>query len=219
MGDTKRAHLPKIIKPCVYILRTDKPNVFKVGRTIDRGTRTRAARTWNPDLVTFDIIETETPDQANACESYLHNKLQSKRYAGEFFCVEQPEIEHLIHEVRDYLLTDFLPKKLEVENLAKQPTSDQMLTPGRTALDVYHELLKVREQYYEMQNKKEHLENRLRLLIGTASGLAGVATWKMEEWALFNRTKFQIDHPELYEFYCEKSYVRKLKLLKFKSKQ
>src|SRR5579872_6075376 len=97
--------------PCVYIFRTDKPNVFKIGRTIDQQTRIKAARTWNPDLTPFDVIKTETPDEATACENYLHNKLQSKRYAGEFFTVEQSELERLIRDVHDYLLADFLPKK------------------------------------------------------------------------------------------------------------
>jgi hypothetical protein len=93
----------------VYIFRSGRENLFKIGKTIDVKRRGKQLATGNPHPLTeFACIET---DYASECEKYLHQRLRTKRSrrsgAREFFEIDPSELEQLLRDaeghVRDHV--------------------------------------------------------------------------------------------------------------------
>jgi T5orf172 domain len=176
----------------VYILRSGDEDLFKIGRTGgDVESRRKHLSTGNPQALTvFDSIET---DDVGACEAYLHGSLQSKRRAGEareFFAVPTAELEALIRAVRQYLAED-LPKQKKAKRLARAECDGQILRPGDDEWETYRRLLQVRETEHGVGLERVRLENDLKLVIGSAASLDGIATWKAHLVRKFDEASFK----------------------------
>jgi hypothetical protein len=89
---------------CVYIFRHGKENKFKIGRTKKSAKiRLKELQTGNPDLTTFDVIETE---HGTAIEKYVHRRLSTKKIingsaSDEFYAVSVAELQPIIVEAYD----------------------------------------------------------------------------------------------------------------------
>ena len=93
---------------------------------------------------------------------------------------------------------------------------DEVLRPATVAeRGLYEKLLKVRQEHKEAAEKKNELENRLRQCIGESLGIAAIATWKPTlPRKTFDKKKFSIDHPKLYNKYVnEKPGNRMLRIM------
>jgi len=164
----------------VYFFRSGNENLFKIGKTArdDVEDRIRDLSTGNPHpLTVFDAIETEDEDE---CEKYLHKILRSKRSresaAQEFFEVAPDVLKSVIQDAREFL-SEFLATKRAAERLADEKSEDRMVAPGDEDRTIYRRLLEVREQQDRCEYERKHLENKLKLSIGTAAGLEGIASW------------------------------------------
>jgi hypothetical protein len=198
----------------VYVLRSGSENLFKIGKTSDEvEDRRRTLSTGNPHRLTvFDVIETE---DKNECEKYLHQMLRSKKYregsAEEFFELTPEALKLIIDQAREFL-PDFLSTRQSAELLADERSDDPMVTPDEEHLAVYKRLLEVREQQDRCEYERRHLENKLKLAIGTAAGLEGIASWKTRVIRRFDEAAFKEAESELYQAYVRTSYERKLDL-------
>jgi hypothetical protein len=107
--------------PAVYVLRSGKDDLFKIGRAKDVEARRKHLSTGNPQPLTiFDVIETE---YARDCETYLHRCLRSKRSrrsdAQEFYEVDPAYLgREILRGARDFVA--FLPTRGVAERLAKE---------------------------------------------------------------------------------------------------
>lgn len=199
---------------CVYILRSGDENLFKIGRTTgDLDARIKQLSTGNPHPLTpFDVIETE---HDALCETYLHHNLRSKRSlrsdAREFFSVEPAELESAIREGREFL-AEFVPKQEEAHNLAREHSDGRVVTPDQGHWQTYHRLVKVREAQDALELERRRLETDLKLAIGTASELDGLATWKTHMSPRFDEAEFRAAEPALYAAFLREKPIRTFRL-------
>ncbi len=198
----------------VYIFRSGNEDIFKIGHTRNQPIkRLKQLSTGNPyPFSVFDTIEAEAK-QHTFCETFLHKKLRSKKFiAGdgcEFYAVSRTEIEAAIRDARKFFLEEFLPKQKEVARLAKQKSDGRIMIPGDIEKGIHRRLLEIREEQDRLELERTTLENDLKLALGSASELQGVATWKTISREDFNRAKFKIEQPKMYRTY--------LRLLQFRS--
>jgi hypothetical protein len=193
----------------VYVLRSGNEDLFKIGRTRDLDSRLENLATGNPHrLSVFAVIET---DDAAFCEAYLHRKLRSKRVAREFFATTTIELEAAIREARAFLV-EFVATRQETERLAQEESNGRLLTPGPVEWSIYRDLLETREKEDRYKYRRELLENKLKLAIGGADGLEGLATWKTESRELFDQASFKRDQPDVFLSYVRIARPRILRL-------
>ena len=199
----------------VYFFRSGNENLFKIGKTArdDVEDRIRDLSTGNPHpLTVFDAIETEDEDE---CEKYLHKILRSKRSresaAQEFFEVAPDVLKSVIQDAREFL-SEFLATKRAAERLADEKSEDRMVAPRDEDRTIYRRLLEVREQQDRCEYERKHLENKLKLAIGTAAGLAGIASWKTLAKRRFDEAAFKEEEPEFYQAYVRTSHERRFDL-------
>lgn len=198
-----------------YVLRHGDENLFKVGMTkgeIDA--RMKSLVTGNPHALTeYARIETDHPAKV---EGYLQGLLRTKRSrrseATEFYEVEPTDLDAAIQDARDFAEHD-IPQEAEVERLAAERCTDQLVTPCDDDWSTYEQLLAARERHDAATHAKNRLEWRLKLTIGTASALDGIATWKTMTRQGLDTEAFKHAHPELYDQYQRETYFRRFDLL------
>jgi hypothetical protein len=192
----------------VYILRNGNENLFKIGKSDNVEDRMRSLATGNPRLSVFDTIETEDDDE---WEGYLHKRLRSKRSRGssaqEFFEITPDALNVILTEAREFL-PKFLETREAAEILREEKSIDRIVTPSSEDAAIYERLLQAREQEDRWHYERLHLENRLKLAIGTAAGLEGMISWKTRTKQKFDQTSFRTAHPTLYEQYSVTIYER-----------
>jgi hypothetical protein len=199
----------------VYILRSGSEDLFKIGRTRgDLEARIKQLSTGNPyPLTVFDVIET---DDDAPCETYLHGSLRSRRCtesgAREFFSLTTTELEEAIRDARRYLEED-LPKQKEADRLAEEESDGRILRPGDEEWETYRGLLQACQDEHHICTHRARLENELKLTIGKADGLDGVATWKSHLVTRFDATAFKRAEPDLYQTFLRESRARQFHLL------
>jgi len=90
------------------------------------------------------------------------------------------------------------------KSLAKlfEQKSKDFIEPQESHLALASELKHVRAEYAELEQRKKHIENQLKESIGSAYGIAGVATWSQSKpRTRFDRSTFEQQHPELAKQY------------------
>ncbi len=201
----------------VYVLKSGDRDAYKIGKTRSRVLdRKKALGTGNPDRMSvFDSIETQLADLAT-CESFLHGTLASKRITEsdgtEWFRLTVPEIEEAIEAARHYLATD-IPRQAEADRLAKIESDHVILQPGDEEWKTYQRMLELLEQECLIGIELERLKPNLKLLLGKASRLDGIATWKTYGKMELDQKALEAEEPELYAFYRRPRRVRPFKLL------
>jgi len=196
----------------VYAFRSGASNRFKIGHTgQELEARRRELLTGSPDeLTTFDFIETDI-DESRLGESFLHSRLGSKlRIEGgrEWFDLDPDETLGAFRDARDYLAT-YVPLQTEVARLADAQSEDRQVIPGERDLELHRRLRNVREALDTLQIEKEHIENQLKLTMGTAEVLVGVATWRSVESPRLDQERLRADHPDLCAEYVIKTRSRR----------
>jgi hypothetical protein len=88
-----------------------------------------------------------------------------------------------------------------------------MLEPGTSEREKYLRLLEVRQAEDGLAIERERLEGELKLAIGSAAGLDGIATWKSHLKRELDIEALKWDHPTLCEEYERELRVRSFRLL------
>lgn len=209
----------------VYAFRHGQGNHFKIGRTANVQKRLKQLQTGSPQpLTVFDVIDATIPD-SKECEEFLHRQLAHKCLIGENFELTPAEVRAAMDEARKFL--DELPQRraeqARLQQLSSMESSDEMLPATAELLDQRRRLLEIRTakaqrmaEVAELGLEEAHLENAIKLAIGQAMGIEGVALWQsMEGRRRFNPERLKADDPELYETYV--AYVPKFESAKFKA--
>jgi hypothetical protein len=198
----------------VYILKSGDENLFKIGKAVDVERRAKQLATGNPQpLAEFARIESEHPAE---CEKYLHHRLRTKRSrrsgAREFFEVEPAELEDLIRDV-DVRVEEHVAALRGAKRLAKQAHSDQMLDPTDSDQTKHRRLLEVREALEALVFERDRLEADLKVAIGNAAGLDGIATWRSYTKHELNNAALKAEEPEVYRRYLREVRTRRFDVL------
>jgi len=194
----------------VYILRNGDEDLFKVGWAMSLEERLRDHHTSNPRLAPFRVIEAESKAAATACEAYLKGILQSKRYPGseEFFAMPAVEVEGAVEDARRYLAVD-VPSQREAERLAGEESDGRVLVPGDAEWEAWRQLLSAREAWCRADADKTRLESKLKLVMGTAAELKGVATWRTHATTRLEEAALKAAEPEVWRTFRRESRVRR----------
>jgi hypothetical protein len=159
------------------------------------------------------VIETE---YASKCETFLHNRLQARRCrqsgANEFFEIDPGTLAVEIQAARDYTNND-LPLLAQALVLADQGCEDRLVEPTDSDMSTYQRLLEVRAAHESLTHEKERLEALLKIAIGTASGMSGVATWKTVEGHRLDTDRLAQERPDIYHDFSRETRIRTLRLL------
>jgi hypothetical protein len=164
----------------VYVLRNGTEDLFRIGKTtgpLDRAIEKLSHENSFP-FTEFARIETE--DQI-ACEAFLQ-RLRSKRVVKdaetEFFEVGPSELRQALSEAEEFV-AEFVKAKKEAEELSaiEEDSSRQAVKPSSCDLAFYHKLLRVREAQDRLKIRRQFYESKLKISIGHASSLQGLATW------------------------------------------
>ena len=189
----------------VYVLREGQSNVFKIGRT--KGTVdgvVKRLRTGNSHpLNIFAVIET---DQESACEAHFHQCLVGRRVVQgggwEFFEMEsEEEMRRVIKEFED-LVKELECVRQSVSQFSDQQCSEDIVEPTAEDRTLLNELLVIKEKQAYLKFEQERIESKLKLRIGSSSGIRGIATWKSE--LRFDEQCFKERDPEGYFQVLEK---------------
>jgi hypothetical protein len=171
------------------------------------------------------LIET---DHDVICESYLHKRLGSKQISGgssqEFFAVTPAELGPIVTDAKAYL-EECVPVLLEAERMQQEDSDGLIKIPGNAAISMHQEMLEVAEQIRRLQSmmmeqvaglqsRYDFLEAELKVTMGTAAELKGIATWKSGVRNRFDQTAFKEAEPKLYEQYKTQSRTRTFRLVK-----
>ena len=198
----------------VYIFQSGTEHKFKIGLTRgETGARKKQLSTGNPNpLIDFDVIETE---HCEACEQFLHKTLQSKKISGghaqEFFAVEPGELQRVIQQARDYIC-EYARVHPEAERLKQTRSNGELKKPGNEEISIYREIVELREHEDRARLRRELLECRLKIAIGDAAGIEGIATWKSGDRESFDQTAFKTAYPELYNSFKRSAQIRRWSL-------
>ena len=90
------------------------------------------------------------------------------------------------------------------KSLAKlfEQESKTFIEPSESHIDLAKQLKEIRRQCAELDEEKRTLENQLKEQIGTAYGIAGVATWSQSKPRnRFDRSSFESANPDLAKMY------------------
>ncbi len=145
-------------------------------------------------------------------EAYLHKRLRSKRSRGssaqEFFEITPEALKAVIQEARDFL-PSFLETREAADSLADEQSTDRIVAPSSDDAALYQRLLEVREQEDRCHYERLHLQNKLKVVIGTAAGLEGMISWKTLTKQKFDQAAFRKGQPELYQAYSTAIFERR----------
>jgi len=201
----------------VYVLRSGTENIFKIGRTTrDVDARIYQLSTGNPQPLTkYAVIET---DYDTVCEKYLHRRLCTKRINNgstqqEFFAIKPGELDPILDEASAYL-RDSLPVILDAKTIAAQDSDGSVKTPGNEEQSIYQELLVLEEQSAKLDMRRDYLESRLKVAIGTAEVLDGIAVWKTQTSTRLDGSALKQQEPETFGRYLKESKSRPFRLQK-----
>jgi hypothetical protein len=201
---------------CVYIFRHGNENKFKIGRTKKSAkVRLKELQTGNPDLTIYDVIETECD---TAIENYLQRRLATKKIingssSDEFYAVSVGELQPIIAETNEYN-REYLPMIEQAKDLGAEEPDGSIKAPGNAALAKHQELLEIEEQMARLESRAEYLVAGIKINMGTASELRGIATWQAVTSNRFNSAAFKAEHPDVYEKYLSTSISRVFRLEK-----
>jgi len=198
----------------LYILRSGSEDRFKIGRTRDDvDSRTRQLATGNPRrLMIFDVIETEYD---SLYETYLKRTLRSRRcldaHAQEWFALTPEDMRSAISDAREFL-ADFVATQEGAARLAEEEPDGGLLTPSDAEWSIYSNLLAAREDEDTSSYLRQLLENRLKLAIGKADGLDGIATWRVQAVERLDQAALKTAEPDIFRRYAKTTRLRVLRL-------
>lgn len=201
---------------CVYVFRHGKENKFKIGRT-KKSTKLRLKelQTGNPYLTFFDTIDTNFD---SAVEKYIHRRLATKKIingsaSDEFYAVSVDDLQPIIIEARDYS-SECLPTVEQAREVAAEAPDGSVKEPGNSDIAIHQELLKIEEQMALLDSRVDYLVSELKIGMGAASELRGIATWNAITSKRLDSTALKEELPDVYEKYLKTSTSRTFKLEK-----
>ncbi|WP_194838777.1 GIY-YIG nuclease family protein [Nocardia sp. XZ_19_369] len=206
----------------VYAFRLGLLAKFKIGQTSMTPEKRRPSlQTSCPEpLSLFDAIDT---DEYKALEKRIKDTWGHRRSTEggtEIYHLTETEAAQLFSECRVWLVEE-LPKQRRAEELeALEPDPAVLPSDARTLalrgqwIELSDEEARAKQEYDRVAAARARVETELKLAIGTATGIEGVATWDTGvKSRRINPDLVEAREPELYE----KSLEPKLNAETFKA--
>ena len=111
-------------------------------------------------------------------------------------------------------LRDSLPVILDAKTIAAQDSDGSVKTPGNEEQSIYQELLELEEQSAKLDMRRDYLESRLKVAIGTAEVLDGIAVWKTQTSTRLDGSALKQQEPATYCRYLKDLKSRPFRLSK-----
>jgi hypothetical protein len=207
----------------IYAFRHGDGQEFKIGRTANVEKRVKQLQTGNArSLTVFDVIET---DYAKHGEAFLHERLAHKCLIGENFALTPGEVKDAMGQARSFL--EQLPRRLELQNRVEElgtvesgnemlPATPELVEQRRRLLQIRAEKAQRMADLEDLAREEERLEDSIKLAIGSARGIDGIATWRSRDGRRrFDSELLKAADPQLYEAYVLQ--VPKFETTRFKA--
>ncbi|PPI89215.1 GIY-YIG nuclease family protein [Nocardia nova] len=192
----------------IYAFRLGQEDLFKIGQTtMTPEKRRRTLQTGCPhELVLFDVIET---DEYKATEKYIKDfwgEYRGEEGGTEIYRFTAAQAAEVFTGCRGWL-ANILPLERKAEELAGVEPDPTVLPRDDKAVELREEWLELDRRERELLESlryvsatKDCVEAELKVAIGTASGIEGVATWEQTlESRRVNPELVKATDPELYE--------------------
>ncbi|MGN2635010.1 GIY-YIG nuclease family protein [Nocardia takedensis] len=192
----------------IYAFQLGSLAKFKIGQTAMTPEKRRPSlQTSCPEpLSLFDAIET---DEYKALEKHIKDRWGHRRATEggtEIYHLTEAETAQLFSDCRTWV-TEELPKLRrteELEALEPDPTvlpSDEATRALRAQWITLHDQeQRLKQEYEQAAAERARVETELKLAIGTAAGIDGVATWETGvKSRRINPDLVEAREPELYE--------------------
>lgn len=88
-----------------------------------------------------------------------------------------------------------------------------MVEPAETERQKHDRLLEVLEALASLKFERDRLVTDLKIAIGSAGGLEGIATWNSYTGHELDHDALRADYPDLYETYWREAPKRRFDLL------
>jgi len=110
-----------------------------------------------------------------------------------------------------YIVGDEIPIKI-VADYERQFPDQKIVEADESIFKIYQQLVEAKKEFTEAKEKKEALEDQLKLFIGENTdlmyGLNTLATWRTQVRVQIDTKKFKEELPETYLKYCKDNKIR-----------
>ncbi|WP_067665957.1 GIY-YIG nuclease family protein [Nocardia miyunensis] len=192
----------------IYAFRLGALEKFKIGQTTMTPEKRRSSLQTSCDqpLKLFDAIET---DEHKALELHIKDVWGHRRSTEggtEIYHLTETEAAQLFSDCRTWVTED-LPKQRrteELEAIEPDPTelpSDEQTRELRSQwIKLHDEEIRAKQEFDRAVAARARVETELKLTIGTAAGIEGVATWETDvKSRRISPDLVQAREPELFE--------------------
>jgi hypothetical protein len=199
---------------CVYVLEIGAAgDLYKIGKAKDYAARLKAHRTMSTERLTlYAEIETE---QYTDVETYLKHLLQGHRWlegeGRELYKAERHVIDEAIDAARRWA-TVVLPRMEQANALTEQESDGTTMTPDAAVMELYRERLRLKQFEWAAKHEGERIDAELKVMMGTADELTGVAVYRSGLTSDFDERSFRADDPERYDRYVITRPTRAFKI-------
>ena len=195
---------------CVFFARRGDENIYWLGRSASSDSRMMSSVLKDPAFELHRTIETDSPSD---CEKFLEGYFASHKVGCNptLFRFTDEEIQQALR-VAESFVNKFLPVRKSAQSLCGRVTEKNYATPAKRQMEIYKKLKAIREEEFRLQLRREFLENELKVAIGSAAGLQGIASWISQVQKRFDGLLFKSENPSLYSSYQKEKTVRVFRL-------
>jgi hypothetical protein len=133
--------------------------------------------------------------------------------SDEFYAVSVAELQLVIAEADEYN-REYLPAIEQAKGIGAEEPDGSIKESGNATLSMHQELREIEEQIAQLAVRSEYLVAEIKIAMGTASELRGIATWQTVTSNRFNSAAFKAEHPDVYQRYLSTSISRVFRLEK-----
>lgn len=192
----------------IYAFRLGALEKFKIGQTTMTPEKRRSSLQTSCDqpLKLFDAIET---DEHKALELHIKDVWGHRRSTEggtEIYHLTETEAAQLFSDCRAWV-TEELPKQRRTEELeAIEPDSTVLPSSEQTRelriqwIKLHDEEIRAKQEFDRAVAARARVETELKLTIGTAAGIDGIATWQTDvKSRRISPNLIESREPELFE--------------------
>lgn len=200
----------------IYAFQLGNDDMFKIGKTSNslEKRRNQLQISCPQTLTLFRSLSFATSTESTAGETFIKQRYAARlvRPRGELFRFTPAEVVGALAAAQEYVERE-LPRERADEAAVAELEAE---TPDEEVLAASADTTMLQHQLHDMLDEKARLANQvkdaereiarltsaLKIAIGKASGIEGVAMWRMgKSRASFNAQRLQQEAPEMYEQY------------------
>jgi hypothetical protein len=198
----------------VYVLKIGTAaNLWKIGKAKNQSERLKAHRTMSTERL-LPYVEIASVHYSDL-ETFVTHRLQGRRWlsgeGSEIYEADRSVIDEAVAAAQQWEAI-VLPRMRQAAELAGQSCDGTALTPDEAVMELHRERLRWKQAEWIAKQEGERIDAELKLIIGVASELLGVATWRSGVATDFDEARFRCEHEELYEAYRITKPIRPFKI-------